>query len=153
MITYIKGDATCPLGAGVKIIAHVVNDRAGWGRGFVVAISKRWREPEEAYRRWAKDKNFILGEVQFVPVGKYLYVANMLCQHGLVGRSNPVPLRYPSLETCLKKVAQTAERLKASVHMPRIGCGLAGGKWEKIEPIIINTLESKNISVTVYDFG
>jgi hypothetical protein len=36
--------------------------------------------------------------------------------------------------------------------MPRIGCGLAGGKWEKIEAIIDRTLLAAGIGVTVYDF-
>jgi hypothetical protein len=36
--------------------------------------------------------------------------------------------------------------------MPRIGCGLAGGKWEQIEPIIERTLLNKNVEVYVYDF-
>jgi hypothetical protein len=35
--------------------------------------------------------------------------------------------------------------------MPRIGCGLAGGKWEEIEPIIKNTLCEKGVAVTIYD--
>jgi hypothetical protein len=35
--------------------------------------------------------------------------------------------------------------------MPRIGCGLAGGKWETIEPILIKKLIEKGIKVTVYD--
>ena len=43
--------------------------------------------------------------------------------------------------------------LEASVHMPRIGCGLAGGKWEEIEPIITDELTSQGIEVSVYDFG
>ena len=37
--------------------------------------------------------------------------------------------------------------------MPRIGCGLAGGKWEEIEPIIIRQLCEKDIAVYVYDRG
>ena len=37
--------------------------------------------------------------------------------------------------------------------MPRIGCGLAGGKWEEIEPIIERTLATAGVEVTVYDFG
>jgi hypothetical protein len=37
------------------------------------------------------------------------------------------------------------------VHMPRIGCGLAGGQWEEIEPIIETTLGAKGVAVTVYD--
>jgi hypothetical protein len=36
--------------------------------------------------------------------------------------------------------------------MPRIGCGLAGGKWEMIEPIILRTLIANGIAVSVYDF-
>jgi hypothetical protein len=36
--------------------------------------------------------------------------------------------------------------------MPRIGCGLAGGKWELIEPIIIRTLCERSIVTTVYDY-
>lgn len=37
--------------------------------------------------------------------------------------------------------------------MPRIGCGLAGGKWERIEPIILEELVAKGVEATVYDFG
>lgn len=48
-------------------------------------------------------------------------------------------------------LTQQANSRQASVHMPRIGAGLAGGKWEEIEPIIIRTLSAKNIPVLVYD--
>ena len=37
----IKGDATRPQASGPKIIAHICNDLGGWGKGFVVAISRR----------------------------------------------------------------------------------------------------------------
>ncbi|MFJ6385555.1 hypothetical protein ACIQI7_36810, partial [Kitasatospora sp. NPDC092039] len=49
-ITYVRGDATTPQGKGVKVIAHVCNDLGGWGKGFVLALSRRWPEPEAAYR-------------------------------------------------------------------------------------------------------
>jgi hypothetical protein len=42
-------------------------------------------------------------------------------------------------------------RLSATVHMPRIGCGLAGGRWERIEPLIIASLCDRDIVATVYD--
>ena len=45
-----------------------------------------------------------------------------------------------------------AQELGASAHMPRIGCGLAGGRWELIEPLIVKTLCQRNVPVTVYDF-
>ena len=44
-IKYLKGDATCPQAKGMKIICHVCNDAGGWGKGFVLALSKRWDEP------------------------------------------------------------------------------------------------------------
>jgi hypothetical protein len=37
--------------------------------------------------------------------------------------------------------------------MPRIGSGLAGGEWPKIEPIIRETLSNENVEVMVYDLG
>jgi hypothetical protein len=35
--------------------------------------------------------------------------------------------------------------------MPRIGCGLAGGTGDMVEPIIIHSLCKKNVPVFVYD--
>ncbi len=154
-IAYLKGDATKPQCAGIKIIAHVCNNRGGWGKGFVVAISNRWQEPEKNYRQWHKkgaDDGFALGAIQLVQVDDTLYVANMIAQHGFTNQSNPVPLRYESLDECLQKLAAKARALNASVHMPRIGCGLAGGKWEKIEPMLEAHLIQNGINTVVYDF-
>lgn len=155
-IIYIKGDATVPQASGIKIIAHICNDIGGWGKGFVLALSKRWDEPEVEYRLWHRERsknNFALGEIQLVKVEKYIFVANMIGQRGVkVSRSEGVPIRYEAVEACLAKLADEAKALEASVHMPRIGCGLAGGKWEQIEPLIAQTLLANGIDVYVYDF-
>ena len=50
-------------------------------------------------------------------------------------------------EKCLGKVAEKAQDPEASVHMPRIACGLVGGKWEDIEPIIKRQLSEKDSAV------
>ncbi len=172
MITYLAGDATCPQATGPKIIAHVCNDTGGWGKGFVVAISARWPAPEECYRRWYKLReaaeggelqratpgaivsttgDFQLGEVQLVQVLPDTYVANMIGQAGTRTGPKGPPIRYPAVQAALAKVAAFAGALGASVHMPRIGCGLAGGKWERIEPLIEEALGDHR--VLVYDFG
>jgi hypothetical protein len=70
-IDYVTGDATRPAGDEPRIIAHVCNDIGGWGAGFVLAVTKRWREPEVAYRRWYDDRDsndFAPGATQFVEV-------------------------------------------------------------------------------------
>lgn len=154
-LSYIKGDATSPQAKGMKIIAHICNDLGKWGKGFVMAVSARWPEPEAAYREWHRDRSrndFGLGAVQFIQVERYIWVANMIAQHGVRGGSRTPPIRYEAVEECLSKVSVKAVELGASVHMPRIGCGLAGGKWERIEPIIVKTLCETDVPVTVYDF-
>ena len=51
-INYLKGDATVPAGDGPKVIVHICNDVGAWGKGFVLAISKRWPTAERDYRKW-----------------------------------------------------------------------------------------------------
>jgi O-acetyl-ADP-ribose deacetylase (regulator of RNase III) len=154
-ITYLKGDATSPQAKGTKIIVHICNNLGGWGKGFVLAISKRWKVPEESYRKWHRNRaknDFELGNIQTVQVSEYIYVINMIGQQGMKTGSNGVPIRYNAVEQCLEKVVHKAMELNASVHMPRIGCGLAGGTWNKIEPIIEKTLLKNDIDTYVYDF-
>ncbi|MFF7394452.1 macro domain-containing protein [Streptomyces scabiei] len=153
-ITYVQGDATVPLGKGVKVIAHVCNDLGGWGKGFVLALSRRWPEPEAAYRAWHRDRasnDFGLGAARFVQVGRYTWVANLIGQHGTRTGSKGVPVRYEAIDTALGLLADKTLELDASVHMPRIGCGLAGGKWSRVEPLILDRLVRRGIAVTVYD--
>jgi len=153
-IKYTRGDATQPIGSGNKIIVHVCNDIGGWGKGFVMAISKRWKGPEQSYRAWfaSKDK-FELGEVQFVQVASDIWVANLIGQRDIrVDNLGIPPIRYEAVSKGLEKLAQFAREKGASLHMPRIGCGLAGGTWDKMEPIIRSTLSEKEVEVVVYDF-
>ena len=62
-----------------------------------------------------------------------------------------IPFHYEAIESGLITVADKAIELSASIHMPRIGCGLAGGKWELVEPMIIDRLCCMDLDVTVYD--
>ncbi len=163
-VTYLKGDATRPTTFGPKIIAHIVNDRGGWGRGFVMALSQRWYEPERSYRNWYRYRsrnNFRLGEIQLVEIEADLWVCNMLAQKGY-GAGNrgqhqtsepntETPLQYDELASCLNRLALQARRLGASVHMPRIGTGLAGGRWERVGPLVEAASALADVAVFVYD--
>lgn len=155
-ITYIKGDATAPQAIGNKLVAHICNDLGAWGKGFVLAVSARWSEPEKQYRKWHQNRannDFELGAFQLVQVEKDVWIANMIGQHGIKRSSKGIPIRYDALDKCLSQLASAAIELEASVHMPRIGCGLAGGKWECVEPLIENQLCKRGIAVYVYDFA
>ncbi len=162
-MNYIVGDATNPQGPGNKIIAHCCNDIGGWGRGFVVALSKKWKEPESEYREWYKDRKhqgigevvpFELGEVQFVEINHFTQIANIIGQHGVKFGSNGPPVRYEAIKLGFQKIKKHIENNMgingASIHMPRIGCGLAGGSWDKIFDILKEVFEDSNIELYVY---
>jgi O-acetyl-ADP-ribose deacetylase (regulator of RNase III) len=146
-IQYITGDATAPVGNGNKIIAHVCNDVGAWGAGFVLAISKRWPHPRAEYMKDKALQSLKLGTVSLVRVQKAIWVANMVAQRDIRWRGGVPPIRYDALLECLKKLGFHAHQLNASIHMPRIGCGLAGGKWEKVEPLIRDTIPGTQIFV------
>ena len=144
------GDATRPEGDGPKVLVHVCNDLGLWGAGFVKAVSARWPEPERDYLKAHKDGRLALGSVRFVEVDGGLTVASLIAMRG-VRRGKGAPIRYDALREALFQVAAFARDRKSSVHMPRIGCGLAGGRWEEVEPILRDTLSG--LSVTVYDLA
>lgn len=149
-IIYLKGDATQPVptDGGPAIICHICNDLGAWGAGFVLALSRKWQLPEASYRRIS---NYTLGTVDIVQVEPNTYVANMIAQHGTGFTPEGIaPIRYAALEKCLDMVNIIAKGMHASIHMPRIGCGLAGGNWMEIEKIINETIDEDTI-VYVYD--
>jgi O-acetyl-ADP-ribose deacetylase (regulator of RNase III) len=156
MIRHVTGDATRPQGEGPKVIVHVCNDVGGWGAGFVVAISRRWKAPEAAYREWQRAGNdaaagpFELGAVQFVEVEPALWIANLIGQRDVKPAGGEPPVRYEAIRQGLAKVAAFARANGATVHMPRIGAGLAGGDWDRISRIVEEELDAKGVAVTVY---
>ena len=173
---YVRGDATDPVGSGKKIICHVCNDIGAWGSGFVLALSRKWKAPEQEYRNWAHLREmvecksgwifgppeepcrklheanpFALGSVQFVPVSDDITVANMVAQHG-VGKDEDgkPPIRYHAMKDCLATVAKRALAEGASVHGPKFGADRAGGDWSVIAGTVQQELSAKGVPVTVY---
>jgi O-acetyl-ADP-ribose deacetylase (regulator of RNase III) len=159
MIQYVIGDATDPRGEGTKIIAHICNDVGAWGKGFVLALSRKWPKAERAYRNWASPTitlsgaEFKLGSTDIVRVMPDIYVANMIAQRGIRKKyAGQCLVDYQALESCLHVVArfiQNSVPEGASIHMPRIGVGLGGGTWSEVVKCIEATLQ--DFQVFVYD--
>lgn len=172
MIHYVKGDATRPIGNGTKVLVHVANSVGKWGAGFTGAISKRWREPERAYREWARigthnapiqvgSSTFALGSVQFVSIvnDPSIVVVNMVAQRGLGGTGERVT-DLIALHYCMSNVAKKIHewRLQCAndgkpgptIHMPRIGCGLGGSRWDEVEPLVADAFRGLDVYVYYY---
>jgi O-acetyl-ADP-ribose deacetylase (regulator of RNase III) len=147
-IKYIKGDATNPQGEGNKLIAHICNDKHKWGAGFVLALSKKWKVPEQLYYKTPIDE-LKLGTVRYVFVEEGIAVANMIAQHDTKPINGIPPIRYDALERALVDVNDFCKDMGYTLHMPKIGSGLAGGDWTIIEKIIEDNVQ---VPVTVYEF-
>jgi hypothetical protein len=180
-IEYLKGDATSTYKtSGTRLIIHICNDCGGWGRGFVVSLSNKWHEPMTRYKAWynslctgrihrtGTQTRMPLGEIQVVPVKDEfgtLFVVNMIAQHNFKTKDNPVAVRYQALADCLRKLDEWIKSYRIakglmirpdsigeiSIHMPRIGCGLAGGSWDKVELLVGTVLF--DYDVFVYDLS
>lgn len=163
-IIYLKGDATQPKIKDkneIRLILHICNDIGKWGKGFVLALSRKWNNPKDSYLNsekklgtisccWVKDK------ISDTSIG----VINMIAQHGIKSKYNNTPIRYDALEECLKVISTITipylidyykVKIDVSVHMPRIGCGLAGGEWSKIS-VLLEKYLCKLSKVYVYDY-
>lgn len=79
-------------------------------------------------------------------------VFSMIAQKGY-GPSEKPRIRYAALEVCLYELGEVAKRLGASVHMPKIGTGYAGGNWRIIEELIAEKLCNLGVLVTVYSLS
>jgi len=158
MIHYLIGDATEPIKTPA-IIAHICNDlRPGaWGSGFVVALSNKDKRPEMAYREWSHKGSYDgteykLGQYILVDFKENVKVANIIGQHSIMRKGEEKPIRYDAVKSALTKIFKEATKSGCSVHMPRIGCERAGGSWNEIEPIILDTQKSVETYVYTLEF-
>jgi len=155
---HVRGDATkVQHGKGNKIIAHVVNDKGRWGKGFVMAITDEWgKVPGQLYRKWHKagaKADFRLGRVQLLQLPGTLCLANIVGQSGIKTGSQGPPVRYEAISEGLDAVSCHAAKTGASIHMPRIGSGLAGGDWAKVQAIVQSMVEKYGVDVYVYEYA
>ncbi|HEX7997685.1 MAG TPA: ImmA/IrrE family metallo-endopeptidase [Pyrinomonadaceae bacterium] len=152
-INYRRGDATDPRDEGdYRIIAHIVNDKTPmWGGVFARAVKKKWPRAQADFERWSAEgeRHLSLGNARLAEVDERLAVFTMVAQRGY-GESNKPRIKYSALKSCLELLADAAERRGASVHMPRIGSGQAGGNWEIISELIEDALCGRGIKVYVY---
>ncbi|RYE91151.1 MAG: Appr-1-p processing protein [Myxococcales bacterium] len=146
---FLVGDVTRPAGQGPKLLVHLCNDVGSWGQALDRSLDVRWSEPRTRYQTWHRE-GLALGETQFVQVEPDITIVNLIGKHDVGPIGGVAPVRYEAIRAGLARVREAALEHSASVHMPRIGCGLAGGSWERIRPIVHEELCVHGIHVTVY---
>lgn len=149
MIEYIKGDIFKHIeNTKTKIaVPHVCNNIGAWGSGFVLNLSKQYKEPEIVYRRSEKLE---MGTIQIVKVTEKIIIANMIAQRlKNAYEKHDIPLSYDALRICLHKLREECFMQDTwEIHCPKFGSGLARGNWNVIEQILIEVFSRKSIRET-----
>lgn len=117
-------------------------------------VSRRWPNVRTGYLKWYRldaPTPFALGQTQIAMVESNIWVVNLIGQHGVMPQEGIPPIRYNAVRRGLATVRDCALALNASVHMPRIGCGLAGGTWDRMLQVIDEELLAFGLDVFVYD--
>lgn len=156
-ITYVTGDLLdLDDGTDPVVIAQVVSDAShAWGRlNVAAALSRAFPDAARAFRAWtvAEAENLRLGRVHILDQrldGREVTVVSMVAQAGF-GPGAGVRLRYDALAECLDRVADLAVGRGVRVHVPRIGAGQAGGRWDVIAELINTYLVGDGVPVTVH---
>ncbi|XP_068681305.1 chromodomain-helicase-DNA-binding protein 1-like isoform X2 [Montipora foliosa] len=161
-IQYVRGDVTHPINTrgSDAIIVHCVDDSGWWGQGGLFsALSRRSLQPENQYKLASEMKDLKLGDAHLVSVDDqerrkdgHDYVALIVAQSR--DRKNQLSgILLTSLSQALMRVSSAAKKLKATVHLPRIGYNTPSFNWYGTERLIRKHLASKGIETSIYYYA
>lgn len=170
MITTINKDI---LTVDKGVIVHSVNCIGAVG-GLAGAIARKWPKNAEKYKEHVqrrKSSIMLLGSVFEVNVAHNVVVANLFGQYGIgTGKQQT---EYSALISGFKGIANTFfygndtedvyfgalgyESVSVTlndIYIPyKIGCGLGGADWEKVQDILHQIFENshKNVYICKYE--
>jgi O-acetyl-ADP-ribose deacetylase (regulator of RNase III) len=148
MIEYIKDNI---LSTDCRVIIHGCNAQGKMNSGVAKTIRNRFPQAYKEYISKYEESGLSPGEIILAEEDGYLIV-NAITQE-FYGYDGKQYISYRALSECLKRLANHLPRSEYSdepIAMPRIGCGLGGGDWTEIEPLI--ALYLRDFRVKVYDY-
>lgn len=141
-VTFHSGDL---LRSGCSIMTHQVNCQAKMGRGIAKQIRKEYPFVYKAYVKYCRSQRkkgrSPLGDCQLVKINDFQWICNLFGQefYGIGSRQTD----YRMLERALTLLAGSEpvnDGLHNTIGFPdHIGCGLGGGDWNVVLPLIQNT--------------
>lgn len=148
MISYHNGDL---LESKCNVICHQVNLQGIMGGGLALQIATKYPECEKEYKLF--NSCYCGGCVDFYQIPKTNdYIANCYSQE-LNFDTN-----YEWVKSCFEMVlnfAKPSNNEIVTIGVPyNYGCGIANGKWNKVEQIFKELFENeKNIDFQIWKLG
>lgn len=142
MLVYQTGDL---FATPSKVIAHGVNCMGAFNAGIAKQIRHLFPPAYLAYLEKTHSEGWKLGDVQFVPITENRVVANCATQKGYgYNRENTTYLDYDAIALVFDTLCLYSVDNNVAISIPRIGAGLAGGDWDKINHILQQVVSGYN---------
>ena len=138
------------------VIFHQVNCRKAIGAGLSGQIIQHYPIVAERYYDTFKNHEVEFGQLQYVTVADGLMVVNSFSQesYGNAAKTGKV---YTDEDVLVRNIIFVCKNFlhSAEVYIPwKIGCGLAGGNWNKIlVDIIDKSNDIDNLTIVKYIAG
>ena len=148
MIEYAKGDIFY---GGDDVIVHGCNCWVTFGAGIAKQVRKYYPLVYEIDQRTKCGDKAKLGTYTSIKTknvhipGKNVIIVNAYTQWGHDPETKPFD--YEAFATVLPKIKEDFKGL--SIAMPKIGAGLAGGDWNRIEKMINDVFGETKVKVYV----
>lgn len=121
---------------GVKHIAHCCNAQGRMGSGFAKELRKRFPEAYDVYAAVHAEQGLNVGSVVPALCRDGITIFNIIGQRNF-GHDGARYVSYDGLTDAFSLIQETANQYGLEeLHMPLLGCDLAGGKWSIVSAII-----------------
>lgn len=142
------------------VIGHQVNTIGVMGAGLALQIRRKWPNVFKEYNKYSakfeSHPDILLGTILITDTDNTSVigeVCNMFAQNMFINKSNPVATNYNALESCLYHLSKYCrDNNFKSVGLPyNLGCGLAGGDWNVVYPMIEKAFEDYEGTVEIWN--
>jgi O-acetyl-ADP-ribose deacetylase (regulator of RNase III) len=129
----------------INFLAHCCNMQNVMGAGIAKYIKRLYPEAYEADTKWFLNKNPDFSHMSMAKIGVNRYVANIYGQryYGTENRQ----LNYAYLKLGLSQLARVTDGGDCIGLPYGMGCGLAGGDWDIVQPIIEEVFINHNVKI------
>lgn len=148
-LNYIKGDL---IKTEARVIVHGCNCFCNMGSGVAKAIKLHFPEAFQADQETTRGDKKKLGTISYAE-SKGKLVVNAYTQHGYGHQARQIKgksdlFEYRKFVSCLAAIRELTSE-DDTIAFPKIGAGLAGGDWDKIEEMIRKGLHDRNVLIHV----
>ena len=128
------------------VILHGCNCFCNMGAGIAKYLKQQYPLVYTVDKQTGFGDKKKLGSLSIAGIHGNFHIVNCYSQYNYgFKKGGKPPVEYKAIGECLEKVAQLYNGWE--IRSPKIGCGLAGGDWNIVEPMFEKILGNQNLTI------